>query len=145
MNPNCKFSRISSGSVTRIAPCLLTSEALRFPDSLLDLARQNFSPLLKRTTCCHQRTTTQSASTTSTPLLRPLIMRFLRGNCKQGVEHRGEIPRRERPPVQQTGSQSGMTAGMNGIKSIPNTAMLTPFTCKAALCATPSIHAPVHS
>ena len=38
---------------------LLTSEALRFPDSLLDPARQNFA-LLKRTTCCHQRTTTQS-------------------------------------------------------------------------------------
>lgn len=39
---------------------LLTSEALRFPDSLLDLAKQNFTPLLKRTTCCHQRTTAQS-------------------------------------------------------------------------------------
>ena len=32
---------------------LLTSEALRFPDSLLDLAGKNFTPLLKRTTCCH--------------------------------------------------------------------------------------------
>lgn len=41
-------------------PVLLTSEALRFPDSLLDLAKQNFTPLLKRTTCCHQRTTAQS-------------------------------------------------------------------------------------
>lgn len=39
---------------------LLTSEALRFPDSLLDLARQKLTPLLKRTTCCHQRTTAQS-------------------------------------------------------------------------------------
>lgn len=39
---------------------LLTSEALRFPDSLLDLARQKLLAPLKRTTCCHQRTTTQS-------------------------------------------------------------------------------------
>lgn len=39
---------------------LLTSEALRFPDSLLDTARQKLLALLKRTTCCHQRTTTQS-------------------------------------------------------------------------------------
>lgn len=39
---------------------LLTSEALRFPDSLLDWQGKNFTPLLKRTTCCHQRTTAQS-------------------------------------------------------------------------------------
>ncbi len=39
---------------------LLTSEALRFPDSLLDWQSKNFTPLLKRTTCCHQRTTAQS-------------------------------------------------------------------------------------
>lgn len=41
-------------------PVLLTSEALRFPDSLLDWQSKNFTPLLKRTTCCHQRTTAQS-------------------------------------------------------------------------------------
>ena len=57
---------------------LLTSEALRFPDSLLDLARQ------KRPCSSAQRAVTseplrKAASTTSTPLLRPLIMRFLRG------------------------------------------------------------------
>lgn len=39
---------------------LLTSEALRFPDSLLVWQGKNFTPLLKRTTCCHQRTTAQS-------------------------------------------------------------------------------------
>lgn len=39
---------------------LLTSEALRFPDSLMDPAGKNFAPLLKRTTYCHQRTTAQS-------------------------------------------------------------------------------------
>ncbi len=39
---------------------LLTSEALRFPDSLLTWQSKNFTPLLKRTTCCHQRTTAQS-------------------------------------------------------------------------------------
>lgn len=39
---------------------LLTSEALRFPDSLLTWQGKNFTPLLKRTTCCHQRTTAQS-------------------------------------------------------------------------------------
>ncbi len=33
-------------------PVLLTSEALRFPDSYWT-AKQNFTPLLKRTTCCH--------------------------------------------------------------------------------------------
>lgn len=40
---------------------LLTSEALRFPDSLLDWQGKNFSPLFKRTTRCHQRTTAQSS------------------------------------------------------------------------------------
>lgn len=38
---------------------LLTSEALRFPDSLLDW-QAKLHALLKRTTCCHQRTTAQS-------------------------------------------------------------------------------------
>lgn len=59
---------------------LLTSEALRFPDSLLDLAKQKTS----RPCSSAQRAVTseplrKAASTTSTPLLRPLIMRFLRG------------------------------------------------------------------
>lgn len=39
---------------------LLTSEALRFPDSLLDLARQKLLAPAQAPTCCHQRTTTQS-------------------------------------------------------------------------------------
>lgn len=39
---------------------LLTSEALRFRIPLMDPQGKNFTPLLKRTTCCHQRTTAQS-------------------------------------------------------------------------------------
>ncbi len=59
---------------------LLTSEALRFPDSLLDPGKAKTS----RPCSSAQRAVTseplrKAASTTSTPLLRPLIMRFLRG------------------------------------------------------------------
>lgn len=39
---------------------LLTSEALRFPDSLMDPARQKLHAPAQGTTCCHQRTTAQS-------------------------------------------------------------------------------------
>ena len=57
---------------------LLTSEALRFPDSLMDPARQKLhcSSAQRAVTSEPLR---KAASTTSTPLLRPLIMRFLRG------------------------------------------------------------------
>lgn len=59
---------------------LLTSEALRFPDSLLDLARQKLhAPAQSAQRAVTSEPLRKAASTTSTPLLRPLIMRFLRG------------------------------------------------------------------
>ena len=59
---------------------LLTSEALRFPDSLLDLAKQKLhAPCSSAQRAVTSEPLRKAASTTSTPLLRPLIMRFLRG------------------------------------------------------------------
>ena len=59
---------------------LLTSEALRFPDSLLVLARQKLhAPAQAHNVLSPTEPLRKAASTTSTPLLRPLIMRFLRG------------------------------------------------------------------
>lgn len=57
---------------------LLTSEALRFPDSLLDWQGKT-SPCSSAQRAVTSEPLRKAASTTSTPLLRPLIMRFLRG------------------------------------------------------------------
>ncbi len=73
-SPNCKFSRISSGVVTSTAPCLI-NQCGPFIPGFPDRARQgkHFLPCSRAQRAVTSEPLRKAASTTSTPLLRPLI------------------------------------------------------------------------
>ena len=81
-----------------------------------------------------------AASTTSTPLLRPLIMRFRRGKLRgKGSISKGNSDTRAPPASIKLSARRTCRRGYIVSKPFPSTAILAPCVFIAAVCATPSI------